>query len=139
MKAATYAAEKCGTLFASAADGDAIATGRWAIDGDTFDAAVGLDGQLGAAARGRNAQKLKPLVRKLLTTKPIGYTTGTDMLGGFDAAGRCSAGNNAGPGEAEADRARHRWRARRARSVLDVRDAVGLATSPREVPRAAPA
>lgn len=81
MDAATHTAGRCGTLYAVAADGDAIANGRWAIDGKSFDATVRLDGELGSAAREQNARKLKPLVRKLLGTKSEAYAAGTDILG----------------------------------------------------------
>lgn len=81
MAAAGHVAGACGTLFAVAADGDAIANGRWAIDGRTFETTIGLDGELGAAARQRNASRLEPLVRRLLTMKPTSYEDGTDILG----------------------------------------------------------
>lgn len=75
-------AAACGALYATTADGNAVADGRWDIDGTQFTQALGNQ-QLGEAERVQAGKKLLPEVRNMLRLTP---TAGTDILGALDRA-----------------------------------------------------
>lgn len=72
-------ARMCGDLFATAADGNAIANGRWIIDGAQFRQTAGGNKTVAAEGRARKAQKdLGRHVQQLLRAHS---TNGSDVLG----------------------------------------------------------
>jgi hypothetical protein len=77
MKAITGAARACGDVYSAPADGNSVGK-AWIIDGKQFRQTVGANENLGAEARAKAAEQLRPAVRKELRSRT---TAGTDLTG----------------------------------------------------------
>jgi hypothetical protein len=94
MAALSQAGRAHATVYAGAVDGNGIGDAAWLIDGVPLSSSAGGgNARLAESARVREAQGVRPQVRKLLASRP---TNGSDILGSLQQVARLSSNLPAG-------------------------------------------